>query len=90
MISTLNGVKTEIDLRTIMAKRASLTGSMLRVRDPEFKGAIARALLNKVWPLFESGAVKPIVHATFPLEHAADAHRLMESGSHIGKIMLTP
>ena len=89
MISTLNGVKTEIDLRAIMSKRASLTGSMLRSRAPAFRGAIARSLLAKVWPLLESGVVKPVVHATFPLEHAADAHRLMESGSHIGKIMLT-
>ncbi|HEV8410199.1 MAG TPA: NAD(P)H-quinone oxidoreductase [Gemmatimonadaceae bacterium] len=89
MISTLNGAKTEIDLRAIMSKRASLTGSMLRVRAPEFKGAIARSLLNKVWPLLESGAVKPVVHSQFPLEHAADAHRLMESSAHVGKIMLT-
>jgi NADPH2:quinone reductase len=89
MISTLNGAKTEIDLRAIMSKRASLTGSMLRVRPPEFKGAIARSLLNKVWPLLESGAVKPVVHSQFPLEHAANAHRLMESSAHVGKIMLT-
>jgi NADPH:quinone reductase len=89
LISTLNGVKTEVDLRAIMSRRVWVTGSMLRSRAPEFKAGIARSLLNKVWPLLESGAVKPVVHATFPLERAADAHRLMESGSHIGKIMLT-
>ena len=89
LISTLNGVKTEVDLRAIMSKRAWVTGSMLRSRAPEFKGGIARSLLSKVWPLLECGAVKPVVHASFPLERAADAHRLMESGSHIGKIMLT-
>jgi NADPH2:quinone reductase len=89
MISTMSGAKVEVDLRVIMSKRATLTGSMLRVRSPEFKGGVARSLLEKVWPLFESGAVKPVVHATFPLERAADAHRLMESGEHIGKIVLT-
>ncbi len=89
MISTLNGAKTDVDLRAIMSKRAWVTGSMLRARAPESKGAIARSLLSKVWPLFESGAVKPVVYATFPFERAADAHRVMESGSHIGKIMLT-
>jgi NADPH2:quinone reductase len=89
MISTQGGAKTEIDLRVLMGKRASITGSTLRVRSPEFKGAIARSLRAKVWPLLESGAVKPVVHATFPLADAADAHTLMESSEHIGKIVLT-
>jgi NADPH2:quinone reductase len=89
MISTQGGAKTEIDLRTLMAKRASITGSTLRSRSPEFKGGIARSLREKVWPLLESGAVKAVVHATFPLADAADAHRLMESSGHIGKIVLT-
>jgi NADPH2:quinone reductase len=89
MIATMAGAKTEVDLRAIMGKRLTLTGSTLRVRSVEFKGGIARSLRERVWPLFENGSVKPVVHATFPLEHAADAHRLMESGEHIGKIMLT-
>ncbi len=89
MISTQGGAKTEIDLRVLMGKRASITGSTLRVRSPEFKGAIARALRESVWPLIEGGAVKPVIYKTFPLAHASDAHRLMESSEHIGKIMLT-
>jgi NADPH2:quinone reductase len=89
LISTMGGAKTEIDLRAVMGKRLTITGSTLRVRSPEFKGGIARSLRAKVWPLLESGAVKPVVHATFPLERASDAHRLMESSEHIGKIMLT-
>ncbi len=89
MISTQGGAKTEIDLRVLMGKRASITGSTLRVRSPEFKGAIARALRERVWPLLESGAVKPVIYKTFSLPHASDAHRLMESSEHIGKIMLT-
>jgi NADPH2:quinone reductase len=88
MIATMAGAKTEIDLRAIMGKRLTLTGSMLRVRSPEFKGGIARSLREHVWPLLENGSVKPIVYATFPLERASDAHRLMESSVHTGKIML--
>jgi NADPH2:quinone reductase len=89
MISTMGGAKVDIDLRTLMSRRLSITGSTLRVRSPAFKGTIARSLLAKAWPLLESGAVKPVVHATFPLARASDAHRLMESSEHIGKIMLT-
>jgi NADPH2:quinone reductase len=89
MISMMYGAKTELDLRAIMGKRLTLTGSTLRVRSPEFKGAIARSLREHVWPLLECGTVKPVVHATFPLERASDAHRLMESSAHTGKIMLT-
>jgi NADPH:quinone reductase len=89
LISTLGGAKAEVDLRAVMGRRLTITGSTLRARPPAFKGAVARALLEKVWPLFESGAVKPVVHATFPLERASDAHRLMESSAHVGKIVLT-
>ena len=89
MISTLGGAKAEVDLRAIMGRRLTLTGSTLRARPPAFKGAIARALREKVWPLFESGVVKAVVHATFPLARASDAHRLMESSAHVGKIVLT-
>jgi NADPH:quinone reductase-like Zn-dependent oxidoreductase len=76
-------------LFTVMRKRLTLTGSTLRARPPEEKGAIAAALEREVWPWLESGRVAPVVHAVFPLEHAAEAHRLLESGGVIGKIVLT-
>jgi NADPH2:quinone reductase len=89
LISTMGGAKAEIDLRAVMGRRLSITGSTLRARSPEFKGGIARSLRANVWPLLEIGSVKPVVHATFPLERASEAHRLMESSAHIGKIVLT-
>jgi NADPH2:quinone reductase len=89
LISTMGGAKAEIDLRAVMGRRLSITGSTLRVRSAEFKGGIARSLRANVWPLLESGSVKAVVHATFPLERASDGHRLMESSEHIGKIVLT-
>jgi NADPH:quinone reductase-like Zn-dependent oxidoreductase len=67
-----------------------LTGSTLRPRSVEEKTKIAQALQKNVWPLLESGAVRPIIHQTFPLKHASEAHRLMESSTHIGKILLKP
>ena len=78
----------ELDVLPIMLKRLTVTGSTLRPRSVEQKAAIARALEAKVWPLLEAGKVKPIVHSRFPLSDAAGAHRLMESGEHIGKIVL--
>ena len=87
-IAFLHGSKVQIDLMTVMQKRLTVTGSTLRARTVDQKGAIARALRERVWPLIEAGRVRPLVHATFPLEQAADAHRLMESGVHIGKIVL--
>ena len=89
LISTMGGAKAEIDLRAVMGRRLTITGSTLRARSSEFKGGIARSLRANVWPLLESGSVKPVVHATFPLERASEAHRLMESSEHIGKIVLT-
>ena len=89
LISTMGGAKAEIDLRAVMGRRLTITGSTLRARSSEFKGGIARSLRANVWPLLESGSVKPVVHATFPLERAGEAHRLMESSEHIGKIVLT-
>jgi NADPH2:quinone reductase len=89
LISTIGGSKSEVNLRDLMARRATLTGSMLRSRPPGFKGAIARTLRERVWPLLESGKVRPVIHATFPFGEAAAAHRLMESSAHIGKIVLT-
>jgi NADPH:quinone reductase len=88
-IATLHGVKAELNIQTIMQRRLTITGSTLRARPVAEKGAIARAVHEHVWPLIESGAVKPIIHATFPLRAAADAHRMMESSAHIGKLLLT-
>ena len=88
-IATLHGVKAELNIQTIMQRRLTITGSTLRARPVADKGAIAAALRQHVWPLLEAGAVKPIVHATFPLRDAAEAHRIMESSAHIGKLLLT-
>jgi NADPH2:quinone reductase len=88
-IAFLKGSTAEINLLPLMVKRQTLTGSTLRPRSVAEKGVIAEALHRKVWPLLDAGTVAPIVHATFPLAKAADAHRLMESSAHIGKIVLT-
>jgi putative PIG3 family NAD(P)H quinone oxidoreductase len=88
-IATLKGVKAEVNIQTIMQRRLTVTGSTLRARPIADKGVIAAAVREHVWPLLESGAVKPIIHSTFPLRDAAGAHRLMESSAHIGKIVLT-
>jgi putative PIG3 family NAD(P)H quinone oxidoreductase len=88
-IATLQGVKAELNIQTIMARRLTVTGSTLRPRPVADKAAIASDLRRHVWPLLESGTVKPIVHATFPLRDAAAAHRMMESSAHIGKLLLT-
>ena len=87
-IATLHGAKAELNIQTLMQRRLTVTGSTLRARPVAEKGAIARAVREHVWPLLESGAVQPIVFKTFPLRDAAAAHRLMESGEHIGKIVL--
>lgn len=88
-IAFMQGPKVQIDLTPIMLKRLTLTGSTLRARPVAQKAAIAAALKREVWPLLETGAIRPVVHATFPLENAAAAHRLMEESSHMGKIVLT-
>jgi putative PIG3 family NAD(P)H quinone oxidoreductase len=87
-IGLLEGSRTEINLRTIMQKRLTLTGSTLRVRSVEEKGAIARALEAKVWPLLAAGQVAPVIYRTLPLAEAAEAHRLLESGEVVGKVVL--
>lgn len=87
-IAFLEGSKVEIDALPIMTKRLSFTGSTLRPRSDEDKGAIAQALADKVLPLMEQGRCLPLIHQVFPLEEAAQAHALMESSRHIGKIML--
>jgi NADPH2:quinone reductase len=88
-IAVLHGAKAEINLVRLLRQRLTITGSTLRSRSVEEKGAIASALEKAVWPFVEAGTIRPIVYATFPLKEAAEAHRLMESGSHIGKIVLT-
>ncbi|TAN53714.1 MAG: NAD(P)H-quinone oxidoreductase [Methylococcaceae bacterium] len=88
-IGVQNGPKTQINLLPIMLKRLTLTGSTLRPRSVKEKAVIADALQTKVWPVLASGRVKPLIHSTFPLADAADAHRLMEQSGHIGKLVLT-
>ncbi len=88
LIALLGGAKSEVDLGQILRRRLTISGSTLRPRDAAFKGLIADQLREHVWPLFESGAIKPVVFKTFPLDQAADAHRLMESSTHVGKIVL--
>ncbi len=89
IIAQLGGAKATINTAELMRRRLTVTGSTLRPRPVEFKGAIARALRAKVWPLLEQGAIKPIIHATLPLEEAARGHAMMEAGEQIGKIILT-
>jgi NADPH2:quinone reductase len=88
-IAYLRGARVEINFMPVMRNRLTITGSTLRPRTVEQKGAIAAALHKKVWPLIETGAVKPLIERTFPLAEAAEAHRLLESSVHIGKIVLT-
>jgi NADPH:quinone reductase len=88
-IAFLRGNKVEIDLNPIMRKRLTLTGSTLRPRSVAEKALIAQALRARVWPLFESGKLKPVIHATFPLAKAAEAHRIMDADQNTGKIVLT-
>lgn len=87
-IATLGGGKAAIDAGTIMRRRLTLTGSTLRARDVAFKGALARQLHEKVWPLLEAGTVRPVIHQVFAAAEAAQAHALMESSAHIGKLVL--
>jgi len=88
-IAYLRGPKAEINIDTVMRRRLTISGSTLRPRPVEFKGAIARSLRERIWPLIEAGRIKPEIYKTFPLAQAAEAHRLMESSQHIGKIVLT-
>ena len=80
----------EIDLRLVLGRRLTITGSTLRPRTVEEKGRIAAALRTEVWPLFERGAIRPVIDRVLPLVQAAEAHRVMEAGNHIGKIVLAP
>ena len=88
-IGLIGGSRAQMNLTAILQRRLTLTGSTLRARTVEEKGALAREVEKHVWPLLDKGTIKPIVHATFPLARAGDAHRLLESGEVIGKIVLT-
>lgn len=88
-IAVLGGWKTEINITHVMLKRLTITGSTLRPRPVAFKGAIAASLRERIWPLIAAGRIKPVIYRTLPLAQAGEAHRLMESSQHIGKIVLT-
>jgi NADPH2:quinone reductase len=90
MIAFLQGSKVQdFDFMQVMLRRLTITGSTMRPRSTAQKGAIATELREKVWPVLDAGRCPPVIHATFPLAQAAEAHRLMESSAHIGKIMLS-
>jgi NADPH2:quinone reductase len=89
IIAVQGGVKAEFNAGMVLRKRLTITGSTLRPRPLDFKTAIASALRAKVWPLLESGAIKPVIYKTFAADAAAAAHTLMESNQHVGKIVLT-
>ena len=88
LIALLGGAKATVDLGQVLRRRLSISGSTLRPRPVAFKAAIAWRLQEKVWPLIETGKIRPVIFKTFPLEQAAAAHALMESSTHVGKIML--
>jgi NADPH2:quinone reductase len=87
-IATLGGSKAILDMSLLMRRRLTVTGSTLRARPVAFKGAIARRLHEVIWPLIENGAIRPVIHQVFPAVDAAQAHALMESSAHIGKLLL--
>jgi len=89
VISLLGGSRAEINMGLILTKRLTLTGSTLRARSVAQKAEVADAVHKHIWPLLSAGRVRPVIHATFPLAEAAEAHRLMETSNHIGKIVLT-
>lgn len=90
IIALLGGVKATINCGEILRRRLTITGSTLRSRPVEFKAQLAQALKARVWPLLEAGQVRPLIHATFPLEKASEAHTMMEAGEQVGKIILVP
>jgi NADPH:quinone reductase len=89
IIAVQGGVQSQIDAGVVLRRRLTITGSTLRPRPVAFKAAIARALRERVWPLLAAGDIRPVIHATFAAEQAAKAHALMESGAHVGKLVLT-
>jgi putative PIG3 family NAD(P)H quinone oxidoreductase len=88
VIGLQGGTKGELNLGVLLAKRASVHGTTLRARPTDEKGAIVRGVVDNVWPLVDAGVIRPVVHARVPMSDAAEAHRIMETGDHIGKILL--
>jgi NADPH2:quinone reductase len=88
IIAVQGGVKSEINAGEVLRRRLTITGSTLRPRPVAFKGAIAKALRERVWPQIEAGRIKPVISQVFPAAQAPAAHALMESSEHVGKIML--
>ena len=88
VIALLGGARANVDMGQVLRRRLHITGSTLRPRPVAFKAAIARQLREQAWPLFVQGKIKPVVHKVFPLAQAAEAHALMESSTHVGKIVL--
>jgi putative PIG3 family NAD(P)H quinone oxidoreductase len=89
IIGMQGGTKAELDIGALMRKQGAIIGTLLRARPVEGKSAVCRSVVEHVWPLVADGRVRPIVHATLPLDQAGDAHALMESGGNVGKILLT-
>ncbi|MFD7624435.1 NAD(P)H-quinone oxidoreductase [Streptomyces sp. NPDC059851] len=89
VIGLQGGVKAELNLGTLLSKRAAIAGTTLRARPPAEKAAIVAAVREHVWPLVEAGRVRPVVHAAYPVQEVAEAHRTMESSTHVGKLLLT-
>jgi NADPH:quinone reductase-like Zn-dependent oxidoreductase len=89
VIGMQGGTKAELDLGALMRKRAAVLATSLRARPPEEKAAIVASVREHVWPLLESGAVRPVVDRVLPMAAAAEAHRVVEAGEHIGKVLLT-
>ncbi len=89
IIAVQGGTKSELDTGAVLRKRLAITGSTLRARSVAYKGLLAKALRETVWPLIEAGRFKPVIHKVFPAAQAAQAHALMESSTHVGKIVLT-
>jgi NADPH2:quinone reductase len=89
IIAVQGGTKSELDTGAVLRKRLTITGSTLRARSVAYKGQLARALRERIWPLIEAGRIKPVIHQVFPAAQAAQAHALMESSTHVGKIVLS-
>ena len=89
IIGTLGGRDAQVNLGSVMLKRARVTGSLLRRRTPAGKAAVVAEVCEHVWPLIESGAVRPVVDRVLPMTRAAEAHRVLEAGEHVGKVLLT-
>jgi NADPH2:quinone reductase len=89
IIAVQGGTKSSFDVGLVLRKRLAITGSTLRPRSLAYKAALAQDLARTVWPLVEAGRIKPVIHQVFAAEQAAQAHALMESSTHVGKIVLT-